>query len=349
MSLPEQLQRQVSEAQSIIDKHYGTGAEPASAEAISTPEVQQTPETPAVEPARAEPVAEVVAAPVVKLAPPAEDPNSDTYRSRWLSLQGLYQRQTGELHDLRGRLQQMEQLLGTMQAATVAPSQAQTPAGDQFISDKDVQDFGADLVDMSRRAAKEENRALLDTVSQLRAEIASLRGVVPAVQNVQRQQAVSAEEKFFAELTRVLPGWEAINQQPDFHRWLLSPDPMTGIARQTYLEDAHRSADVRRAFAIFQQFSQLSGQPAGQSDGQNAPTQVPVSKKELEMQVAPGRVLSAPPPQQQQAKTWTPQEVTKFYGDVRRGVYKGREQERASIERDIFQAQREGRFMPNAA
>lgn len=43
-------------------------------------------------------------------------------------------------------------------------------------------------------------------------------------------------------------------------------------------------------------------------------------------------------------KVYTRVDVAKFFDDVRKGVYKGREQERDRIERDIFAAQREGRI-----
>jgi hypothetical protein len=45
---------------------------------------------------------------------------------------------------------------------------------------------------------------------------------------------------------------------------------------------------------------------------------------------------------------YAPQDIQKFFNDVRSGKYKGREQERDRIERDIFAAQRENRIQVNA-
>jgi len=45
---------------------------------------------------------------------------------------------------------------------------------------------------------------------------------------------------------------------------------------------------------------------------------------------------------------YTPSDIQKFFNDVRIGRYKGREQERSRIERDIFAAQRENRIQRNA-
>jgi len=45
------------------------------------------------------------------------------------------------------------------------------------------------------------------------------------------------------------------------------------------------------------------------------------------------------------AKTYTPQDIEKFFKDVRTGKYKGREDERSRKVRDIFAAQRENRIV----
>jgi hypothetical protein len=69
----------------------------------------------------------------------------------------------------------------------------------------------------------------------------------------------------------------------------------------------------------------------------------------LEKQVAPGRSRGAgAPANPSQGKMYSPTDITKFFNDVRTGKYKGREQERDRIERDIFAAQRENRIQANA-
>jgi hypothetical protein len=67
------------------------------------------------------------------------------------------------------------------------------------------------------------------------------------------------------------------------------------------------------------------------------------------MQVAPGRSRgSGSPANANKAKVYSPQDIQKFFDDVRSGKYKGREQERSRTERDIFAAQRENRIQVNA-
>jgi len=64
--------------------------------------------------------------------------------------------------------------------------------------------------------------------------------------------------------------------------------------------------------------------------------------------VAPGRSRNTGAPSNSNARTYSPVDIQKFFNDVRSGKYKGREQERDRIERDIFAAQRDGRIVANA-
>jgi hypothetical protein len=140
-----------------------------------------------------------------------------------------------------------------------------------------------------------------------------------------------------------VPNWRDVNDNQDFQSWLLDIDPLTGIARQTYLDDAQRSLDAGRVANFFRTWLEMTGQAAvAQSTGR-----VSVSS-ELEKQVSPGRSRSAAAPQSSKSKTYTPEDIRKFFEDVRTGKYKGREPERDRIERDIFSAQRENRIQLNA-
>lgn len=350
MSLPEQIQKQVEQAQSIIEQHYGPDNGGGDTAKLGG-ESPTTPETPAGENAQAAATAESVvpdSAPA-PAKPPVEDENSETYAARWRSLQGIYQATSLKAQAAEQRAQQLEQLIATMQASP-SHQNAQQPSG--FLTEDDLTSYGEDLVGMARRAAKEEIREVMGAIEALRVEIGQLRSVVPMVNRVMATQQLTAEEKFFADLGRLVPDYEQINANANFRSWLLAPDPLTMITRQTYLEDAQRSGDVGRVANIFTAWKELSGHasPAG---GAAAPTPTPqtasATQRELLKQVVPGKTVAAVTPVTQQARTWSPQDIAQFYDEVRRGVYRGREQERASLEHDIFLAQREGRIARNAA
>ena len=67
----------------------------------------------------------------------------------------------------------------------------------------------------------------------------------------------------------------------------------------------------------------------------------------LQKQVSPGRSRSNGASPCGEPPTYSPKDITKFFSDVRQGKYKGRDDERGRIERDIFAAQAEGRITAN--
>ena len=333
MSLPEQIQKQVDDAKSIVEQHYGTGETGA---APGEPSGNQNPETNAAPPTVREPAGEQAP------ASPAEDENSLTYAQRWRSLQGVYNSQHAQLQTAMQRVASLEGVIAMMNAQPAAQSEARA-SGTSFITDKDREEYGDELIDFTTRAIKQENAVLASELEQTRAQLRTLgdqfqqlRGqIVPTVQQVAQTQQQSAQASFFGRLTASMPNWEAVNADPTFHRWLLTPDPMTGINRQTYLEAAQRELDAGKVLSIFHAFAPVTGAPSAST--RKAPGD------ELALQVAPGRTLSAPAPSANDARKWSRADIAKLYDDNRRGVYRGRESDFKALERDLFAAQKEGR------
>lgn len=352
MSLPEQIQRQVDEAKGIIKQFYGTEGDNAPE---GTDGTDSAPETPvAVTPVENEQVAEP-AAPVGEatdtpvLSSPSQevthrDPeeNNETYAQRWRSLQGIHSATQRKLEEATQRANSLEQLLSQMQNAKLDQS---IPQPARHVTEKDVSEYGGDMVEFARRVSREEIAPLAQAVRTLLAKVDQLQGVVPTVQTVAAVQAQTAQERFYDALTARVADWRAVNGNPKFHDWLLDMDPLSGLQRQTLLMDAHNSLDVERVVNIFEMGKQALGITAAPAA---SATPAPVAPKsnvsKLERMVAPGRANAATtPPQQAEKKQWTRAEIAKFYTDKSRGVYKGREAEAQALERDIFAAQREGR------
>jgi hypothetical protein len=203
------------------------------------------------------------------------------------------------------------------------------------------------MVDFARRVTREEMAPIAQALHDLNRRMEQLQGMAPVVQRVVANQQVSAEQSFADKLTRAIPDWTRINDDPRFHDWLLTPDDMTGLQRQTYLADAEQALDLQRVVSIFQAWKREAGVPNAPA----APAVAAVSNaSKLEKQVAPGRAsASSPAPTQKAEKQYTPADIAKFYADKLRGVYKDRAAEATAIERDIFLAQREGRVVQRAA
>ena len=269
------------------------------------------------------------------------DDEEETFEQRWRSLQGMYNAEVPRLHaekrELTSRVTQLEQLLSTMGTGDAKQTPQTEP--ERMVTDQDLEDYG-DSIDVMRRVFREEASSLKQENQQLRQLVQQMQAnVVPQVQPLSQRQAVSSEQQFWSELHRTVPDWQEINNDKQFQTWLLEVDPLTGVSRQTYLDEAQKSLDASRVARFFDTWKGLTGTPSAQN-ARSAQT-----SSELEKQVAPGKGRSGGPKNSGDPKTYTPQDIRDFFADVQRGKYKGRESERDRIERDIFAAQRDGRIV----
>jgi hypothetical protein len=276
-------------------------------------------------------------------APPVDSgddgSSDDTYAQRWRSLQGSYNASMRRNSELEGRINQLQTLISTMASAPAQP-QAQPQQDDyRLLSDDEVTDYG-EAVDVMRKVSREELTPLVQRLVQMEHVLGDVTGrVVPQVQDIATRQYHSAEQNFWGILSQLVPNWREINDDPNFQGWLLEIDPLTGSSRQAFLERAQQSLDAHRVAQFFMQWTGGGvPQPAPRSGGNGS------SPSALEMQVAPGRSRSSVPTARNQ-KTYTTADIANFYDEVRRGVYKGRVEEKDRLERDIFSAQQEGRIV----
>lgn len=311
MALPAQVRQQSDSANKLIEE---LGQQLAGGEKPTPPA------------ATADPPAPVPAAPS---APPEQRPDArvEVLEQKYRTLQGMYNADTARLNQ---RVQDLENLLATAAAAPQPKVETQ-----KFLTDKDTEEYG-DSIEVMRRAAREEASAYFTPViEELRAQVDQLKGMVPKVQTIEHRQTADANRKFYQELSALVPDWEDINVDQGFQAWLLEVDTLTGLSRQTFLEDAERNKDVGRVAAFFKNWP--GAKPA-------TPPAQGTQTSELEKQVSPGRPRTASPAPLNDAKVYTREEVAKFFRDVTMGVYKGQDAEKSRIERDIFAAQREGRI-----
>lgn len=330
MAVPEQVRRQ-SEA---VAKHFEEQKTQAEAtESIVEPEGQTQESI-----QQADSVEDTAPAPVLnEQKHTGNKDNEETYEKRYKTLQGMYNADTVRLRtenqQLNQRLTQMEQLFSTL-STTPAPAYA---ADKKLITDKDVEEYG-DSIEVMRRVSEESLTARDNKIAELEHMVRQMQvSVLPRVEQVAQKQALSSEQSFWAELSAKVPNWRDINADQNFLDWLMEVDPLTGVSRQTYLEDAQRSMDVYRVANFFNAWQGNVGQQVAQ------PPRSAVS--ELDKQVAPGRSRNGSGPATQQAKMYSREDISKFFDDVRKGTYRGKETERDRIERDIFAAQRENRIV----
>lgn len=342
MAIPAQVRKQSEAVQELYKQLNGdaapAGEAPTDGEAVGSEDMDPPADEDVDETAAQAPADEHTTG-----ASDTEDENSETYAQRWRSLQGSYNATVRQKSELEQRVQQMEQLLATLsQSQSSAPAQTEKEAEPvRYVTEQEASEYG-ESIDVMRKVSREELVPVAQRLAQIEGLLQQMQAtVVPQVQAVSQRQQMSAEQQFWSDLTNYVPNWREVNDNDGFQSWLLEIDPLTGVNRQTYLEDAQRSLDAHRVSAFFRTWLESTGQASvAQSN--------PKPAAELEKQVAPGRSRGAGSATSKQPKTYTPDDIKKFFDDVRSGKYKGREQERDRIERDIFSAQREGRIVVNA-
>lgn len=234
------------------------------------------------------------------------------WEQRYRSLDGMIQardRQIEQLHQLIAAMQQAPQ-------KEVAPAPEQK--GKKLVLKEDEDAFGADLVDLGRRVAREEMDGY---VSRLEQKIAELE---QRLSGVAQTTALSAQERFEQKLTAQFSDWKSVDEDPAFIAWLKS-----NAMRLRLFSEAARAHDVEGTAYFYQEYAQgRQAKPAS-------------ANAQLEKQLAPGKAKAVAPQAKSQMdkKVWTRSEISRTYA----GKKSYSPEEFARLERDIAAAQREGR------
>jgi hypothetical protein len=118
-----------------------------------------------------------------------------------------------------------------------------------MITQQDLDDYGPEFVNFSRRAAAD---ALQPALAQLRAENQQLRQLAQRSQNSTIQAA----------LDQAIPDWRTTYADPAFSDWLQSPDPYAAETRSALLRRAVAAGDAHRVVRFYQGFMQEAGHHA---------------------------------------------------------------------------------------
>jgi len=304
--VPNQLRRQLEAANEIEQQMFAQPIEEA-----------QTPPEAVVE----EPVAPVA-------QPVAPEDDVEVWKQRYRTLQGTFNAKMPELQgqvaDLKTQLQQAIEKLNRVEQAPP-----------KLTTDKDVEEFGEDMLDLITRRAKESWAV---EKAELLAEIQAMRqqfdGAKEDLGRVAENQMATATQRFEQELEQVVPGWQSVNVEPGFLAWLSEEDPMSGENRGELLNRAGAALNVNRVAVFFKQY--LATKP-------QAPV-VPQADT-LERQVTPTRSANAVSNANAGAepKVWSAAEWQQTYQSLRR-VPAG--PERDAIEAELNQAMAQGRIRP---
>lgn len=316
--LPKAIQEEVERAEEI-ERQIAAMLDPdsvyAQTQEASPPEEPVGQETVAEQ----ETPADTPQEPPSRSLEPQDDPNSETWQSRYQALQGKYNAEVPRLHQqVRELTQAVQQLETRLSAEPPAPAQEAHDLDARYKEAAEL--FGEDLVKFTREMAQAEADRRIAELKQ-------------SQQLVEQRIAQSENERFFAQVDAAVPGWRDVDSDPAWLGWLQEYDPLLGAPRQAALEQAAHAHDVQRIAYLFQTFLGTRRPPAVAQPPQP-------SRAQLE-QVTPRPVGNASTPMSSQVRVYSQAEIQQLL-DPRYISRLPIDQQRA-IERDIDLAVAEGR------
>lgn len=335
--------------------HHATPLPPAVQRAAAAAEALMQPSDPQDQP-QPEPQPEhpQEQQPVPQQEPPSPEEQEDAPHRNWQNdfqaMKGRYDRAEAEKRAMLERVSGLEALLAQV---TTKPIDGPNPAElepQRFLTDKEVEEYGTEFVDVQKRAALE---AISPEIQALKKEISYLkRGVGAVGENI----AKTATNNVYEALDRAIgPQWEVINDHPDFKtRWCGEIDPYSGLPRGPMLKDAFARHDANRVINFFQGYlaeaaaldPQRAQGAAPQTPGLPNGNGQANGRQPLATYAAPGRAGSAAQPSSAGKPVYTRSDISQFYRGLSAGAWRGREAEATAIDADIIAAGREGRVAP---
>lgn len=348
MALPDQIRKQSEAVQKLYEELNTDPEAPPQGEGEQSDPPEPTQEPQASDAGEAPPNGQEKETPEPKKQVNPDAIEGEGFEQKYRTLQGMYNREVPRLlsqnRELGQRLNQMEQLLANMQEQQKSEPQPTAENTKPLVSDAEIEEYGPETVDLFRRLSRQETLPYIQKIAELEGTIKDLKtSVVPQVENVVQRERQTTQERFWADIDQAVPDWREINNNQDFHTWLLEYDPMYGSTRQELLEQAQSQFNSQRVVSFFETWKRMNP-----THGQEQKAENSSSREELEKQVSPGKSRSASVPTTSEGRTYTPEDIREFFKDVSAGKYKGREDERNRIERDIFAAQQQGRIVANA-
>lgn len=366
-ALPKQVQAQIDKANQLVDTLYKDGklVLPADGSAPA-PDAQ----APATAPASPDPSA---AAPPATPAPPAAPPAAtplpqEGFEQKYKVLQGKYNAEvprlqntvrelTGAVSQLREQLTATQTLLASFgnqppAAAAGASPPAAPAASANIIKDEEVREFGADLIDVMRRVARQEGASLVPEIERRVAPVAQrVDQVANAAGQVAQRVQQTDRQSVHDLMTKEIPNWIKINESAAFVDWLDQKDPFSGLVRGDMLSQAYKANDGPRVLRFFQGFlsEHAALTPPAPAAATPAPAAAAAPQVSLETLVTPGLPKTgAGTPDGSGKRVWTRAEISKFYADRSAGKFNSTDGKAraAAMEADIFLAQRENRVKP---
>lgn len=315
--------------------------------------------------------------PVVPAAPAIPDPNApapvnepapaapilttvEDWEQKYKVLQGKYDaevpRTVAEKKELQGLLNQAIATINQINASRVPVEPTNTPS---TISGVDVSAIKLeDLTGPELNALKEDYpdiyNALNGIVAKLNEQTVKISQEIKGIKN---DQNASIGTVFKSDLSRLVPDWQEIKNDPEFSVWLSQTEKFSGRPYYELATLASQETDAARLAGFYNGFKESKKiSPAPPMDpGPAAPAlpaapAAPVIPDPALKNLSPPRSQNTPTPpaepKNNQSPKITKSFIQKFYQDAVKGVFTGRDAEYAAIEAQIHEATRTRKVLP---
>lgn len=302
-ALPKQIQAQLDQADALQ----------AEMDAAAAPQEGN----PEAAPAAAPPNLQLVEPP--EQGAQVAQPEYAVLEQRFRVMEGKYKAEVPRLIEQnRALTEQLDRALAALDAKA-----KETPPETKLVTDADIEAYGDDLVDMVRRAAREEFKTLSEAFL---AKLDQRFGDVAAKADRAEKQAVKSEtDKFWDAVNAAHPDFDAVNVDPRWDAFLDTNVPGTRFTRRAVANDALNRFDAGVVVEQLTAFKDSIGV------GKPAPTR---AKPNLNSQVAPSSSRSSTPQAEGASRIWTGKE----YADAL-DHRNGQRMERAEYEALIAEAE----------
>ena len=360
--LPRNVQAQAEKATELLKK-LNAGQDPNAAVppvANPTPPGVTPPVNP--EPPAATPPANPPATPAPGIppgptpVPPApampspapDDPNSETWKSRFLVLQGKYDAEVpryasrvqyleNQIMDLSWQIEALKSTPATPAPVSVGtpPAAPATPMGETLKTDERFKNFKDNFPDVFDMVVQVVDAAATKINQDNTQKLAVLE-----TNSVQDRQA-----KFATALNAKHPAWNTLGQDPNWAFWLSQKDRYSPKRRLDLLKEANQNLDADTVVNLIDDFKAdlaKSGTPPASTLSNPTPP-VPATPAFVAPPSGPSNTPTNPNANQVEAVSRS--FINQFYNDKNRGKYKGREAEAKAITAKIDAAVAAGRVI----
>jgi hypothetical protein len=336
--IPEAVRKRAAAVNALYGQSNGSGDSPSPETPEPPPPVSAPAAQVPVPDASSEPIP-VVPSPAPAASPPpsSEDDNAQSWKDRYIRMQGRYNASQKTLAEVQEQMAYLGNELMSVQQQRPQQPPVQDPPP-TYVTDQDVQNYGSDLLDFTQRAATQAIAPHLQALNQQNAEL-------------QRRLAQEARYRMDQAVELAIPNYREIDRDPRWHNWLLGIDVYAKRVRQQLLNEAIATADAPRVIQFFKGFLNEEAatghiEPAPSSQPATTPPRTE-SALNLATLAAPGRTrpatgsdTSSVPPEK---PLYTRAQLRQLYEQHRKGAFIGREAEWQRIDADIIAAGREGR------